>query len=172
MPDPRDARPFGSPAEGPAPSGGQPSGGQPFDGQPSDGEPFDVGLTDQECDTLRLAAFGSLWTVTQTDPGLFAEFKESLAGSRVLYAAPAPLRDLLAAGGVPDVPVGSEQAVQERVLAALHDSVRILRAKRPDWLDAFRTMVLDATRSAADAVHGETGPEVDLLARIQRALAD
>lgn len=45
-------------------------------------------FTDQERDTIRTGAFGAIALVSNADPGFFATFKESMAGSKALATAP------------------------------------------------------------------------------------
>lgn len=58
-------------------------------------------FTDQDKGVVRDAALGALALVSRADPGFFAMFKESVAGSKAIAAAPAGLRELLTAGACP-----------------------------------------------------------------------
>ena len=51
--------------------------------------------SDEERDTVRSAAFGAMLLVSKADPGFFAMFKESMAGSKALAKASPELRGLL-----------------------------------------------------------------------------
>ena len=53
--------------------------------------------SDNERDTVRSAAFGAMLLVSKADPGFFATFKESMAGSKVLAKASPELREMLTA---------------------------------------------------------------------------
>jgi hypothetical protein len=54
---------------------------------------------DDERDTVRSAAFGAMALVSKADPGFFAMFKESMAGSQAFANASPELQELLKSGG-------------------------------------------------------------------------
>ena len=62
-------------------------------------------VTDQDKGVVRDAALGAMALVSRADPGFFAMFKESVAGSKAVAAAPSGLRERTAhCGGMPMPP--------------------------------------------------------------------
>jgi hypothetical protein len=128
-------------------------------------------FTDQERDTLRTGAFGAMLLVSNADPGFFATIKESFAGSKVLATASPELRDLFKSGGIPQIPKGGSIAdVESGVLAALQQSTEILRAKAPDQLDNYRTVIMQACEQVADAHEGVKDTETAAVDKVRSAL--
>ena len=81
--------------------------------------------SDNERDTVRSAAFGAMLLVSKADPGFFAMFKESMAGSKVLAKASPELREMLT-GGMPSPPTGKPEEIDAKVLTSLEQAVAIL----------------------------------------------
>jgi hypothetical protein len=125
--------------------------------------------SDQERQTLRTAAFGAVFLVSQADPGLFDVVKESFAGSKAFASAPPELRDLLKSGGIPKVPSGSPGEIESGVLAALQSSTSILQSKGQPELDGFRSAVSAAVDQVAAAAGG--GPSEAEMAAITKVKA-
>jgi len=126
--------------------------------------------TDQERQTLRTAAFGAVFLVSNADPGFFDMVKESFAGSKALAGTTPELRDLLKSGGIPQIPKGSPTEVESNVLSALQDSTSILQAKNPAELDAFRTAVVTACDRVANAAGGVHEAETAAVGKVKAAL--
>jgi hypothetical protein len=116
--------------------------------------------------------FGAIVLVSRAQPGLLAAPREDLAATDALLAAPAPLRELLLAGGLPAVPPGDPAAVEAAVLTALRDCASLLRRRDPALLATFRATVLDAVGRTASALHGVSVREQDEIGRIRQALDD
>jgi hypothetical protein len=126
--------------------------------------------TDQERQTLRTAAFGAMFLVSNADPGFFASVKESMAGSKALVSSSPELRELLKSGGMPQLPKGSPTEVELGVLAALQQSTEILQAKDPGELDSFRAAVANAVDQVAAASGGVRPSEAAAVAKVKLAL--
>jgi hypothetical protein len=126
--------------------------------------------TDQERQTLRTAAFGAIYLVSSAEPGFIDMVKESLAGSKALASSSPELRDLLKAGGVPQIPKGSPGEVESNILNALSQSTSILQAKGGPELDGFRRAVTTAMDQVASAA-GDTSPkEAAEISKVKEAL--
>ena len=110
--------------------------------------------TDQERDTIRLAAFGALTLVAAADPGFIAMFKESMAGARALAAAPGDLQGVFKAGGMPPMPKGNKDEVKTNVITALGQAKEIIAAKAPQDLQPFQAVIAEAIDQVALAHHG------------------
>jgi hypothetical protein len=126
--------------------------------------------TDAERDTLRTGAFGAMMLVSQADPGFFATFKESMAGSKALASSSPELRDLLKSGGIPKVPKDSPDAMEAGVLSALTQSTQILQAKAPEELDAYRGAIVTACEAVAGASDGVKPVETEAIGKVKTAL--
>jgi len=126
--------------------------------------------TDQERQTLRTAAFGAMFLVSNADPGFFDMIKESFAGSKALAETSPELRDLLKSGGIPKIPKGSPTEIESNVLAALQQSTAILQAKSPVELDAFRTAVVSAVDQVAAAAGDVKETEAAAVTKVKVAL--
>lgn len=127
-------------------------------------------LSDAEHQLVRRSVFGAIALVSQADPGFFATFKESMAGSRALQEAPEGVKELLSEGGLPSPRTGSPQEVRAEVLGDLHQVMQVLRAKAPDQADGFRQVVLAAADRVASASAGVSAEEQAVIDDIRRAL--
>src|SRR5688572_803345 len=131
-----------------------------------------VPLTDDEHTLLRRATFGAIALVSRADPGFFATFKESMAGSKALQSAPEGVRELLSEGSLLPAPPAASSP-QEAESAVLHDltrAVQVLAAKAPGQLVGFRDVVLAAAGQVAGADAGVAPEEQRVIDRIRTAL--
>lgn len=126
--------------------------------------------TDTERDTIRTAAFGAMALVSKADPGFFAMFKESMAGSRALSAAPPEIGELLRSGGFPSPPTGDAASVEAQVLGALTQARGILGGKDQAASDAFREVILAACDQVAQASDGVAAAEQAVIDKVRAAL--
>ena len=85
--------------------------------------------SDEERDTVRSAAFGAVALVSKADPGFFAMFKESMAGSKAFTTASPELQELLKSGGMPNLPKGNSDEIDKSILSSVERAVAILQAK-------------------------------------------
>jgi hypothetical protein len=126
--------------------------------------------TDQERQTLRTAAFGAVYVVSSAEPGFFDMVKESFAGTKALAKSP-ELRDILRSGGMPPMPKGSPQEIEQGVLSALNESQQILQSKGPDELGGFRTAIVSAVDEVATAAGGGASPrEAEAIGKVKAAI--
>jgi hypothetical protein len=126
--------------------------------------------SDQERQTLRTAAFGAVYIVSSAEPGFFDMVKESFAGSKAFANSP-ELRDILRSGGMPQLPKGSPQEIEQGVLSALTESRQILQSKGVDELSGFRSALSDALNQVANAAGGGTsGKEAAAVDRVKAAI--
>lgn len=126
--------------------------------------------TDQERQTLRTAAFGAVYVVSSAEPGFFDMVKESFAGSKAFAKSP-ELRDILRGGGLPRMPEGSPQEIEQGVISALNQSQDILASKGPDELRGFRMAVSNAVDEVANAAGGGASPaEAEALDKVRAAI--
>ena len=129
-------------------------------------------LTDDERSTVRNAALGALAMVSQAQPGFFATFKESMAGSQVLKSAPEDVRSLFTAPGLPTPPTGSSaEEVTSKVMSELSAAVGVLRAKAPEQLEGFQQVLLQACDAVAQASKGVAPEETAMIEKVRTALA-
>lgn len=129
-----------------------------------------IELTTQEHETIRTGAFGAIMLVSRADPGFFALFRETMAGSKALAAAPAELRDLLRSGGLVTPPGGDGEQIEGQVLDSLTEAVQILSAKAPEQVGPFREVVVAACDQAARASADVVPAEAAVIERVRAAL--
>lgn len=126
--------------------------------------------TEHEHDTIRTAAFGAIALVSKADPGFFATFKESMAGSKALAAAPEAVKDLLKAGGFPTPPRGSAEEIERQILDGLRQAVQTIAAKDAAAAAGFRDVILSACDAVATASKGVSAEESAVIAKVRDAL--
>ena len=127
-------------------------------------------LSDQERATLKRAAFGAVYLVTNADPGFLSMLRESVAASGAFTGTTGLVRDVLTTGGMPQLPRRAPDRAEAQVLPALRESITILRTKAPGEVDAFRAAVLDASQRAAEATNGVNAAERAVLDKVRAAL--
>lgn len=125
--------------------------------------------TDQERQTLRTAAFGAVYIVSSSEPGFFDMVQESFAGSKAI-AKSQELRDILRSGGMPKMPSGSRDEIEEGVLAALSESQQILESKGAGELAGFRSALADVVDEVANATAGISEREVEAVDKVKSAI--
>jgi hypothetical protein len=127
-------------------------------------------LTPDERATLKRAAFGAIYLISNADPGFVAMLRESAAASDALTDASGLVYDVLTTGALPKLPRNDPAKVEAVVLPALRQSLAILAAKAPAEVDAYRSTVLAAVERTAAAVHGVNEQEAAMLAKVRDAL--
>jgi hypothetical protein len=125
-------------------------------------------LTTDERATLKRAAFGAVYLVSNADPGFMAMLRESAAASGAFTHTTGLINEVLTTGALPKLPRDNPEAA---VLPALRESLTILAAKAPDLVDAYRSAVLAAVERSASAAHGVTAQEAAIMAKVRAALA-
>jgi hypothetical protein len=131
-----------------------------------------IPFTDDEHELIRRSAFGAIALVSRSDPGFFAMFKESMAGSKALQEAPEGVRALLSEGGFPTPPsASSPQEMEETLLADLGRAVSLLRAKAPEQAEGYRQVILAAADRVAAASDGVAVEEQQMIDKIRAALS-
>jgi hypothetical protein len=131
---------------------------------------FVTELTAEEKSTLKTAAFGAVYLVSDADPGFFAMLKESFAASDALAGATGLVKEVLTTGPLPKLPRATTAEVEALVLPALERSVAILREKAPSEVDNYQAAVVTAVEQAAHAAHGVNAREADALAKVKAAV--
>ncbi|MFY1690558.1 hypothetical protein [Plantactinospora sp. WMMB782] len=127
-------------------------------------------LTEEERATLKGAAFGAVFLVSNAEPGALSMIKESLAASNAFAGTTGLVRELLTTGALPRLPGGSPTEVPATVLPALRRSVEILRRKAPGEVASYRSAVLRATEEVARAHAGISPSEAAMMATVREAL--
>ena len=128
-------------------------------------------LTEDEKQTLKAAAFGAVYLVSNADPGLFDTLRESYAASAALAGSTGLVKDVLTGGDLPKLPKSPPANEAEVVLPALRRSLAILAAKAPEELASYRTTVINAVDRVAGAADGVSGQESAMVAKVKQALA-
>ncbi|WP_346122698.1 hypothetical protein [Micromonospora coerulea] len=129
-------------------------------------------LTAEERLTLRTGAFGAVFLVSNTEPGMFGMIRESSAASGAFAGASGVVKEALTAGPLPQLPRDSTLEIESVVLPALTRAVRILREKSPGDVEAYRSVVLAAADRVAGAHHGVTPAEAAVVEKIRGALTE
>ena len=127
--------------------------------------------TDTEHETIRNSAFGAIALVSKADPGFFATFKESMAGSRAFTAAPPAVQELLKSGGFPSPPRGDAAEVERQVMDGLSQAMSILNAKDASAAQGYREVIEAAADAVANAAGGVADSEKAVIDKIRSALA-
>jgi hypothetical protein len=132
------------------------------------GEP----LTDDEKQTLKAAAFGAVYLVSNADDaGLFHVLRESFAASAALAGATGLVNEVLTGGPLPKLPKSPPADEAEVVLPALRRALVILAAKAPEELESYRSTVVEAVDRVAGAAGGVSARESGMIAKVKEALA-
>ncbi|WP_431942207.1 hypothetical protein [Micromonospora marina] len=129
-------------------------------------------LTADERLTLKTGAFGAVFLVSNAVPGVLAMVRESFAASGALAEVGGVVKEALTTGPLPQLPRDSVLEVESVVLPALGRSVEILRAKSPDDVETYRSVVLAAAERVAQAHRGIEPAEAAAIEKIRRALAE
>jgi len=127
-------------------------------------------LTEEDKRTLKNAAFGAVVLVSQAEPGMLGMVRESYAAAGALTHASPLVREVLGAGGVPELDGASLAEVEATVLPQLREALRILRARAPQEVGNYAETVLAACAKAASGSGRVTGPEREALAKIGAAV--
>jgi hypothetical protein len=128
-------------------------------------------LTEDEKQTLKTAAFGAVYLVSNADPGFFSTLRESFAASAALAGATGLVKEVLTGGPLPKLPKSPPADEAEVVLPALRRSLAILAAKAPEDLENYRSTVVEAVDRVAAAAHGVSEHESGMIAKVKQALA-
>jgi hypothetical protein len=132
-------------------------------------------LTDDEIETLHKGAMGAGLLVSVSDPGFFDTFKEAGTLGKHVAAArgsseSAVVRRVAEGRGTGFGVTMHPGEIETGTLDALRSSVKLLQAKAPDELEAYRSFVLDLARSVAAAAPGGDAAEAGAIAKIETAL--
>lgn len=132
-------------------------------------------FTEQEWETLQKGLKGAGLLVSLSDRGFFDTFKEAGALAKHLAAAREghnselvrELSDVKRTGfGLTDSP----EEVQQETLDALRSAVAILKAKAPDELDAYKSLVLGVAESVGAAAKDVGPAETQAIEEVRTAL--
>ncbi|WP_329108149.1 hypothetical protein OG792_06060 [Micromonospora sp. NBC_01699] len=126
--------------------------------------------------TLKRAAFGAVFLVSNADPGVLSMVKESFAASTAIAGSTGLVREVLTSGALPRFSADhpgelKPDEVESVALPALRSAIRILRAKAPDELENYRRTVLRAGDEVARASDGVSEAEAAMLDKIRDALS-
>lgn len=127
-------------------------------------------LSAGEMGTLKTAAFGAVFLVSNADPGLIGMVRESFAASDVISGTSGLVKEALTTGGLPQLPRDDPSKVEEVTLPLLRRSVEILREKAPHELDHYRSVVLAAANRVATASAGVDPAEAEVIDKVRAAL--
>lgn len=119
--------------------------------------------------TLKTAAFGAVFLVSNADPGLLALVRESFAASNAIAASTGVVREALTEGPLPRL-AGPAARAEAVILPELGRAVRILRTKAPEQVAGYRSIVLTAAEEVARASGGINEDEAAMIAKVRAAL--
>jgi hypothetical protein len=126
-------------------------------------------LTPDDKATLKTAAFGAVYLVSNADPGVLAMIRESFAASGAISSASRLVREVLTTGPLPQLPRDPVEA-ERAVLPMLRRSVQILEAKAPAEVDNYRWTVQAAADRVALASAGVDSAEAEVIGKVRTAL--
>jgi hypothetical protein len=132
-------------------------------------------FTEVEWASLHLGLTGAGMLVAVSDAGFFDSFKE--AGTLAKHLAEASrtssselVRELAGTHGTGFGLTAKHDEVETKTLAALESSVATLKAKAPDELEAYRSLVLDIATSVSGAAAGGDEVEAEAIGKIRAAI--
>ncbi|TWJ12238.1 hypothetical protein LX16_2993 [Stackebrandtia albiflava] len=127
-------------------------------------------FSDTEKNTIRVAAYGAVTLLAAAAAASGSPHKTATRGAIALGAATGPIGHVLARYPKGrDLTGKSVAAIADRVLAALGEAGRLLRATDPALAADFRHIVDTALRTADPA---PTPATTDMTARIHQAIGD
>ena len=131
----------------------------------------------EEWDVLRFAVLDTMTYVAMVDPGFWATFKEATATAKFIAASTQTSQSQLVKDLANDVRGKKDEALKANptnmegeTLERLGEAVKLVAAKAPDDLGAFREFVLGIGTVAAEASEGTRPVESAALEKIQTAL--
>ena len=131
-------------------------------------------FTEQEWEQLRQGATGAGLLVSVSDRSFFDSFKEAgslakhLAGGR--SGESELIRELSSERGTGLGAKSSAQEIESGTIDALTAAVKILEAKAPDELNAYRSFVLEIAEKVGKAAGGGDEAEAAAIEKIRAAL--
>jgi hypothetical protein len=131
-------------------------------------------FTEQEWAQLRQGATGAGLLVSVSDHSFFDSFKEAgslakhLAGGR--SGESELIRELASERGTGFGKRSSQQEIESGTIDALTAAVKILEAKAPDELNAYRSFVLEVAEKVGKAAGGGEEAEAATIEKIRAAL--
>ena len=131
-------------------------------------------FTEQEWEQLRKGATGAGLLVSASDRSFFDSFKEAgslakhLAGGR--SGESELIRELSSERGTGFGAKSSPQEIESETIDALTAAVKILEAKAPDELNAYRSFVLEIAEKVGKAAGGGDEAEAAAVEKIRAAL--
>ena len=133
-------------------------------------------LSESEIETLHKGAMGAGLLVSVSDRSFFDTFKEAGVLAKHVAAArgnsESTVVKQVAAGRSTGFGVtSSPEEIESGTLDALRAAVRLLEAKAPTEVEAYRSFVLDLARSVAAAAPGGDEAEGEAIAKIEAAVA-
>lgn len=126
--------------------------------------------TQDEKNTIAMAIYGSVGLVSSEAGGLFAKAKEGIAGLKTVGKEADWLMQAVQGADVASEIADDSDVVQPKVLAAIPRALQIIRSKDPDRVQNFKTAVVDAMQSAAEASKGINDREAAVMSTIKDAL--
>jgi hypothetical protein len=124
-----------------------------------------VTLSDQDKTTLRTAAYGAV-SLMAAAAGADSPHKVSTQGSIALTSATGLVGHVLSEkGSVGDLGGKSTAELADRTLPALTRAMELLKKQAPEEADNFRSTVVVAIETSAQARKGEPGPAMTTMAR-------
>jgi hypothetical protein len=126
--------------------------------------------SDSEKQSLRNAAYGAVFLVSNAEPGMLDMVKESFAASKSFAKASGDMQGVFRGMSMPSMPKGNPADIEAGVLSELSNSVKALEQKAPADADAYRHIVIDACTNAAQAAKGVSAPETSMLGKVSAAL--
>jgi hypothetical protein len=131
-------------------------------------------FTEEEWDQLRKGATGAGLLVSVSDRSFFDSFKEAgslakhLAGGR--SGESELIRELSSERGTGFGMTSTPQEIESETIEALGSAVKILEAKAPDEVDAYRSFVLELAEKVGKAAGGGEEAEAATVEKIRSAL--
>jgi hypothetical protein len=131
-------------------------------------------FTGEEWEQLRRGVTGSGLLVATSDRAFFDSFKEAASMAKYLASSRSSdsqlVRELGSEHGMGFGFTDSTSDVETGAIEALRGASATLRAKAPDELEPYRTLVLELARSVGRAAGGGDAAETAAIGKIEAAL--
>lgn len=135
-------------------------------------------FTDDEWHILQWAVTDTMTYVSMADAGFWSTFKEATAAAKFMAHAKADATSPLIHDLAGDVKLGHDKRMSHdhadmggEAVKRVHEALKIVAAKSPDDVDAFKAFILGVAHAAAEASKGVGPHEAEAIRKLEGALS-